>query len=188
MKEKKFIFKETAIKGLLTAERRVSEDERGEFSKVFSSDEFKFAGINKPLAQVNFSYNRRKGTLRGMHFQHPPFCETRIVSCLKGEVFDVAVDLRRGSETFLCWHAQKLSRVNRISLIIPEGFAHGFQTLDDDCELLYFHTGFYSPGSEGGFKADDPKIAIEWPLPVSCVSFRDGALPGVSDDFKGVEL
>ena len=188
MKEKKFIFKETAIKGLMTAERRVSEDERGEFSKLFSSDEFLSAGMDKPIVQVNFSYNSRRGTLRGMHFQHPPCCETKVVSCLKGEVFDVAVDLRKGSKTFLCWYAQKLSRTNRISLIIPEGFAHGFQTLDDDCEVLYFHTGFYAPGSEGGFNADDKKIAIEWPLPVSCISVRDGSLPRVSDEFKGVEL
>jgi dTDP-4-dehydrorhamnose 3,5-epimerase len=121
-----------------------------------------------------------------MHFQHPPHAETKLVSCLRGEVFDVAVDLRHNSPTFLRWHAERLSADNHKTLVIPEGFAHGFQTLTDDCEMLYFHTAAYQPGAEGGLNAQDPRLAIEWPLPVVGLSPRDAVYQFLGEDFSGV--
>jgi dTDP-4-dehydrorhamnose 3,5-epimerase len=121
-----------------------------------------------------------------MHFQYPPYAETKIVSCLHGEVFDVAVDLRRGSPTFLHWHAEILSAENHRTLLIPEGFAHGFQALSEDCELLYFHTAAYQPSSEGGLNAQDPRLQIRWPQAVIELSSRDAAHPLLDEGFVGV--
>lgn len=184
----RFILSQTSIPGLWLAERKVVEDNRGFFSKLFCAEEFLKAGINKPIVQINHSVNRIKGTVRGLHFQYPPHAETRIISCLKGVVFDVAVDLRKSSKTFLSWHGEKISPENRKSLIIPEGFAHGFQTLTDDCELIYFHTGFYVPEAEGGFNVEDKRIAVDWQLPVNCLSERDKNLPFINDAYEGVSL
>jgi dTDP-4-dehydrorhamnose 3,5-epimerase len=122
-----------------------------------------------------------------MHFQYPPGAEDKLVSCLRGEVWDVAVDLRKGSPTFLAWHAERLSAENGISLLIPKGFAHGFQTLTDDCELLYLHTADYAPDLEGAVNAFDPKLSIEWPLAVTAISDRDRAHPFVDADYSGIE-
>jgi dTDP-4-dehydrorhamnose 3,5-epimerase len=123
-----------------------------------------------------------------MHFQHPPHAETKFVCCLRGEVFDVAVDLRRGSPTFLLWYAEILSADNHKTLVIPEGFAHGFQTLTKDCEMLYFHTAAYQAGSEGGLNTQDPRLAIQWPLDITEQSARDMAHPMLEQDFKGVAI
>lgn len=184
----RFIFSQPSIPGLWFAERKVFEDNRGVFSKLFCTEEFFKIGINKPIVQINHSVTRIKGTVRGLHFQYPPHAEIRIISCLRGVVFDVAVDLRKGSKTFLSWHGEKLSPENRKSLIIPEGFAHGFQTLTDDCELIYLHTGFYVPESEGGFNVEDKRIAVDWQLPVSGLSERDKNLPFINDAYEGVAL
>lgn len=147
------------------------------------------AGVSsKPLVQVNHTLTRRRGTVRGMHFQWPPHAETKFVSCLAGEILDVAVDLRRHSPTFLRWHGEILSVANQRSLLIPEGFAHGFQALTDDCELLYLHTAAYAPGAEGALNALDPRLAIAWPLPVTDRSERDCLHALVADDFEGLAL
>jgi dTDP-4-dehydrorhamnose 3,5-epimerase len=182
----RFILSQSSIPGLWLAERKVVEDNRGVFSKLFCAEEFLKAGINKPIVQINHSVTRKKGTVRGLHFQYPPHAETRIISCLKGAAFDVAVDLRKNSKTFLSWHGEKLSPENRKSLIVPEGFAHGFQALTDDCELIYLHTGFYLPESEGGFNAADKRIAVDWPLPVAYLSERDKTLPFLNDAYDGI--
>ena len=178
----------TSIPGLMILERTAFEDSRGAFSRLFSSEEFQKAGMDKPILQINHSITRLKGTARGLHFQYPPCTEMKVVNCLKGDVFDVAVDLRHDSETFLSWYGEHLTDTNKKSLLIPEGFAHGFQTLTKDCELLYFHTANYSPEMEGGFNLEDKRIGIKWPLPVTGLSNRDKSLPFIDDDFEGIRL
>jgi dTDP-4-dehydrorhamnose 3,5-epimerase len=184
----RFSFTETSLSGVWIAQRKVFEDSRGAFNKLFSADEFQKAGVEKPITQINHSITRSKGTVRGLHFQHPPHVETRIVSCLKGEIFDVAVDLRKGSKTFLFYRGERLSAQNQRSLIIPEGFAHGFQALTDDCELVYLHTGFYVPEADGGLNVEDKRLGIAWPLPVSGLSERDKGHAFIRDDYDGVRL
>jgi dTDP-4-dehydrorhamnose 3,5-epimerase len=121
-----------------------------------------------------------------MHFQNSPYAEIKLVSCLRGAIWDVAVDLRHNSPTFLKWYAEKLTPENYRALLIPEGFAHGFQTLDDDCELLYFHSSPYKPTAESGVCATDPKLGIVWPLEISELSQRDSSHPLIADQFKGI--
>ena len=142
----------------------------------------------QPVVQVNHSLTRVAGAVRGLHFQRPPRAEAKLVRCLKGCVLDVAVDLRAGSPTYLNWHAVELSALNRLALFVPRGFAHGFQTLTADCELLYLHDEFYSPEHEGGLRHDDPALAIAWPLPVADLSARDAAHPLVSAGFAPLIL
>ena len=138
--------------------------------------------------QINRTKTAKAGTVRGMHFQYPPHAEMKLVSCLRGEVFDVAVDLRKNSPTFLHWHAETLSDHNHKTFVIPEGFAHGFQTLSDDCELIYFHTALYHQEAEGGLDALDKRISIEWPPPILERSMRDQKHLALAEDFSGVEL
>ena len=185
---KRFSFSSTPISGLWIAERNALKDSRGSFSRLFCADEFSILGLNKSIIQINHSINKKKGTVRGLHYQYPPHSETKIVMCMKGEIFDVAVDLRYGSETFLIWHGEILSAVNQKSMIIPEGFAHGFQTLADDCELIYLHTGRYIPESEGGLHVLDPRIRITWPLPIDSMSDRDMHHPFLNLGFSGIRL
>jgi dTDP-4-dehydrorhamnose 3,5-epimerase len=143
-------------------------------------------GFTKQIAQINHTLTRRKGVVRGLHFQYPPHAEMKIVSCLRGEIYDVAVDLRVGSPTFLHWHAEVLSAENRRSLMIPEGFAHGFQALTNDCEIIYLHSTLYQPAAEGALNATDPLLAIAWPLEITEMSDRDRNHPLLSDEFKGI--
>jgi len=138
------------------------------------------------IVRINHTYTQHKGTVRGMAFQNAPHVEMKFVSCLRGSVFDVAVDLRKGSPTFLQWHAELLSADNYKTFAIPEGFAHGFQTLTDDCEMLYLHTAAYAPGAEAGLNPQDPKLAITWPLPIAGISSRDAAHAPIVDTFEGV--
>ena len=130
----------------------------------------------------------QEGTVRGMHFQYPPHSETKIVTCLRGAVCDVAVDLREGSPTFLLHHVVCLSETNHFSLLIPEGFAHGFQTLAPNCEMLYFHTADYRADAEGALNVLDPKLAINWPRDVTAISERDKQHPFLAGDFRGVAI
>jgi dTDP-4-dehydrorhamnose 3,5-epimerase len=123
--------------------------------------------------------------VRGLHFQYPPCEETKVVSCMQGSIFDVAVDIRRSSPTFLHWHAEVLSSDNMKSLLIPEGFAHGFQTLSEDCILIYLHTASYAPEAEGGMNVKDPRLSISWPLQISGLSDRDSNCPYIDDSFEG---
>ena len=184
----RFSFLATPIPGLILVERQQREDGRGFLSRLYCAEEFRAIGINAPISQINHTLTRRKGTVRGMHYQLPPHAETKLVSCLHGEIFDVAVDLRRNWPTFLKWHGEILSAANWRSLVIPEGFAHGFQTLSDDCELLYLHTAAYEQTSEATVNARDPRLRITWPIEITEMSDRDRSHPMLSADFSGVAV
>ena len=182
----RFDFIATPLGGLLLVQRKAIEDDRGFLSRFYCAEKFREAGINKPVAQINHTLTRKRGAVRGMHFQHPPYAETKMVSCLKGEILDVAVDLRRDSPTFLHWHGEIISATNRKSLLIPEGFAHGFQALTEDCELIYLHTAFYRAEAEGALNVADPKLSIAWPLPIGDLSVRDRNHAFIDENFQGV--
>lgn len=182
----RFTFFPTPLQGLVVVQREPIKDSRGLFTRLFCGDEFREIGLTKPIAQINHSLTHQRGTVRGLHFQYPPHAEAKIVSCLRGEVFDVAVDLRADSPTFLRWHGEILSVENARSLCIPEGFAHGFQALTDDCELLYLHTEAYVPQAEGGLHPRDPRVRVEWPLPITTLSPLDQRHPLLRDDFTGI--
>ena len=184
----RFDILDTPIEGLRLIQRKPICDARGHLERLYCSDELQALIPGKDIMQINHTLTIKCGTVRGMHFQHPPYAETKFVSCLRGEVFDVAVDLRRNSSTFLHWHAEVLSADNHKTLVIPEGFAHGFQTLAADCEMLYFHTAIYRPDAEGGLHALDPRLAILWPEAITEISPRDATLPPVPDNFSEVVL
>lgn len=184
----RFDFLPTPLAGLTIICRRSHEDTRGSFSRLFCAEEFREIGLSGSIAQINHSVTRQTGAVRGLHFQNSPHAEIKIVSCLKGKVFDVAVDLRPGSPTFLRWRGEVLSAENRRALFIPKGFAHGFQTLEEDTELLYLHTDFYEPTAEGALNVADPRLDIAWPLPITELSERDRAHPFMGSEFAGVRL
>ena len=164
---------ELPLAGLKLIERLPSGDSRGSFARLFCADELRAAGWDAPVAQINHSLTARKGTVRGLHFQHPPHAEMKLVSCVRGAVFDVAVDLRRGSPTFLAWHGEHLSADNGRAMLIPQRFAHGFQALTDGAELVYCHSAAYDAAAEGGLNPRDPRLAVAWPLPIADMSARD---------------
>jgi len=174
--------------GLQLMERHPVPDSRGSLERIYCCDVFYNAGIAKAVAQINVTKTLLKGVVRGLHYQISPHSELKVVTCLKGKVFDVAVDLRKNSRTFLKWHAQELSEENNKSLVIPEGFAHGFQALSDNCELLYFHTHSYALGFEAGVNPLDAALSIDWPLPISDISKRDENLPHIDNKFIGLEI
>lgn len=180
------IFTETKLQGCYTIELDPFTDERGWFARYFCMDEFAQIGHTKEWLQMNHSCTYKKGSLRGMHFQLPPFSEIKLVRCIAGSVLDVIVDLRKDSKTFLQYFGTELSSSNKKMMYIPEGFAHGFQCLTDDCELLYHHTEYYKPNVEGGIKYDDPKINIQWPLAVTVISDRDKSHLYLDENFKGI--
>jgi dTDP-4-dehydrorhamnose 3,5-epimerase len=180
------ILKNTKIAGVKIILSEPFRDERGFFNRIFCQKELGAVRPDLIIAQINHSMTRVKGTIRGMHFQYPPFAEMKIVRCVKGSVFDVAVDLRKGSSTFLQWHGEALSAGNMKALVIPEGCAHGFQALEDNVEMLYLHTGLYNKHAEGAVRYDDPLLNIEWALKAECVSERDMAQPLLTKDFEGV--
>ena len=176
----------TSIAGLQVLQSKPIGDTRGYLERLFCAEELQALLPGKHIAQINHTLTVVCGTVRGMHFQNPPHAETKFVSCLRGEVFDVAVDLRYKSPTFLCWHAEWLSADNHKTLVIPEGFAHGFQTLTDDCQMLYVHTAGYQASAERGLNVQDPRLAIQWPLPVVGLSPRDATHAFLDNDFIGV--
>jgi dTDP-4-dehydrorhamnose 3,5-epimerase len=161
-------------------------DERGEFCRLFCLNELKDILGDRKIVQINRSVTRKSGTVRGMHFQNPPCAEMKLFQCTRGRVFDVVIDIRKDSPTYLSWAGVELSPDLRKMVIIPEGCAHGFQALTDDAEVLYFTTAFYAPDYEGGIRFDDPKIDIHWPLPERGVSERDMNHPLISDSFKDI--
>ncbi len=173
------------LAGLKLVERLSLGDSRGFLSRVFCAEELAPAGWRKPIAQANHTFTARRGTVRGMHFQLPPHTEMKLVSCLRGRVWDVAVDLRAGSGTILNWYAEELSVNNQRALLIPEGFAHGFQALTDDLELLYCHSAAYHDEAQGGLNPRDPKLAIEWPLEITELSDMDAQHPMIDQGFTG---
>ena len=176
------------LAGLMLMERRPIGDERGFLERLFCRDTFLQFGIDGEIQQINHTLTRKRGTIRGMHYQVLPHAETKIVTCLQGEVFDVAVDLRAGSPTFLQWYGEFLSQDNGKMLAIPQGFAHGFQTLTSDCEMLYFHSTNYEPAAERGISPLDQRVGIVWPLEVTDLSQRDAGHPWIDDCFTGVSL
>lgn len=182
----RFTIESLPIEGLKRITRRRLGDQRGFLSRLFCAEELEQAGWVKPIAQINQTRTQEKGTVRGMHFQHPPHAEMKLVMCLRGEVFDVAVDLRQGSPTFLRWHAEMLSADNLQALLIPEGFAHGFQALTANVELLYCHSAPYAAEAEAGIRPTDPLLHIAWPLPIGVLSARDAGHPLLTETFAGL--
>jgi dTDP-4-dehydrorhamnose 3,5-epimerase len=185
---KRFEFIPTTLPFLMVLQRNAIEDHRGLLSRIYCAEEFREAGIDKPIVQINHTCTNTKGAVRGLHFQHYPYAEVKLITCINGEVFDVAIDLRRNSPTFLQWHSEILSGANRKSLLIPEGYAHGFQTLTENCELIYLHTAAYEPDAEGGIRYNDPAVNISWPHRVTDVSQRDASHPLLSDRFEGISV
>lgn len=183
-----FSIVDTPFAGLKVIERRPIEDHRGFLARIYCADQLKIAGWNYPIAQINQTVTKKRGTIRGMHFQNPPYSEMKLVSCLRGEVWDVVVDLRKHSPTFLKWHAEQLSSENCRALLIPEGFAHGFQTLSDECELIYLHTAPYVREAEAGIRPNDPHLDISWPLDFFEISMRDAEHPLLNNEFTGIEI
>jgi dTDP-4-dehydrorhamnose 3,5-epimerase len=177
----------TPLPGLMRIERQPTHDERGFFSRFFCAETLAISGFVLPIAQINHTFTARQGTVRGLHFQHPPHAEDKIISCLRGEIFDVAVDLRRNSPTFLKWHGEILSAKNARSLMVPQGFAHGFQTLSDNCELIYLHSRAYAPQAESAVHVQDPSLNIIWPRAFTDISVRDTQHPYLTPDFTGIE-
>lgn len=180
--------KQTDINGVKLVEQCYLKDERGFFGRLFCLDKLKQIIGHRQIVQINHSGTHQKGTVRGLHFQHSPQAEMKLIRCIKGRVWDVAVDLRQHSPTFLHWVAQELSADNGIMMVIPEGCAHGFQVLDDNSELIYLHTAPYSPEFESGVYVQDSTLAIEWPLPVIGLSLKDQNLPKIDDHFVGIQV
>jgi dTDP-4-dehydrorhamnose 3,5-epimerase len=179
----------THIAGVFISEPKKIEDKRGFFYRGFCRNELKKAGVNiGEIVQINHSFSRKKGTFRGLHYQRPPYSEEKIVSCLEGSVLDIAVDLRKGSPTFLQHVSVELSPLNCRSFIIPKGCAHGFITLEENCRLLYLHTEYYEPSWEGGCSVHDPLLQIQLPVVLTELSDRDKNHPYLSKDFTGIEI
>lgn len=184
----RFTITDLPMTGLKLVERQRLGDSRGFLSRLFCAEELAPAGWRKPIVQINHTFTAQRGTVRGMHYQQPPHSEMKLVTCIQGEVWDVAVDLRAGSQTFLHWHAEKLTADNHRALLIPEGFAHGFQTISDNVTLLYCHNAAHNPVSEAALNAQDPFLAITWPLAITVLSPRDAQHPLLNSEFKGVFL
>jgi len=180
--------KQTPLQDAFVIEPEPFIDDRGFFARVFCKQELQNILHGKNIVQVNHSMTRQKGAIRGMHFQRPPKAEFKMVKCLRGSIFDVMIDLRRDSSAFLKWHGEVLSAENMKMMFIPEGFAHGFQTLEENSELIYLHTEFYSPEHEGGVRYDDPKVGIKWPLKGTDISERDRCHPLLGEDFLGIKF
>jgi dTDP-4-dehydrorhamnose 3,5-epimerase len=179
-------FVETPIAGAFAVHHEVRSDARGRFKRQYCEREFAEAGLSTRWLQVNHSVTLGKGSIRGMHFQRPPAAEAKLVSCSSGRAFDVLVDLRRGSPTFLKWTGVEIDEAT--SFYLPEGCAHGFQTLTEEVHLIYQHSAFYAPDTEGGVRFDDSAIGIEWPVAVTTVSDRDRSFPLIDDSFEGIAL
>ena len=184
----RFTLFDTPLAHLKIVERQRLGDARGFLTRLFCADALAVAGWHKPIAQINQTFTQKQGTVRGLHFQYSPHAEMKLVTCLHGAVWDVAVDLRSESSTFLQWHGEELSATNCRALLIPEGFAHGFQTLSDDCELLYLHSSAYASGAEAGLNPSDSRLSIAWPLAIAELSERDANHAMLDHQFKGVRL
>lgn len=178
----------TPISGLILLKRKRLTDERGHLSRLFDAEGLAGYGWLAGIAQVNETVTLKRGTARGFHYQRPPVADAKLVTCLRGAVLDVAVDIRQGSPTFLRHFATELTAENCASLLMPEGFAHGFQALTDDVQLLYAHSAPYQADAEGALNLADPKLDVSWPLPLAHLSERDRSHPMLDDDFEGLAL
>ena len=181
-------FKETPLKGAYIIELEPHRDTRGTFVRLYSKDEFSGINQSKEIVQINYSITNQKGTVRGMHYQIPPSAETKLIGCVNGKVFDVIVDIRKESSTFLKWFAIELSKQGMTMIYIPEGFAHGFQTLENNSELIYHHTAYYRPENERTLKYDDKRINIAWPIHITEISDKDLQAKALDRDFTGIDL
>jgi dTDP-4-dehydrorhamnose 3,5-epimerase len=178
----------TNIKGLYLVQLAKIEDERGTFARTYCKKEFAKIGFDKEFVQFNHSFNKAKGTIRGMHFQWAPYTETKLIRCIQGSVYDVVVDIRKDSPTYLQYVGEVLSAENMLGILIPDGLAHGFQTLEDNTALIYHHTAYYTPGADAGIRFDDPALKIGWKLPPVNVSAKDKSYPLIDSDFKGINI
>ncbi len=176
------------LAGLFNVQHKRHRDPRGHFSRLFCEGSLDAGGQPFHIRQINHSCTRERGSVRGLHYQTAQAPEAKLISCLRGEVWDVAVDLRPDSATFLCWHAEYLREGDGRSVLLPAGFAHGFQALTEDAELLYLHSADYAPEHEAGLSVLDPRLAIAWPLPVKNLSARDASHPLLDHRFPGVRL
>jgi len=174
------IIHQTSLVDSVLVEATPFSDHRGIFSRFFCSRELSEVLGDRTIVNVNFSRTVKKGSVRGMHFQRPPHAEMKFVRCIRGEVFDVIVDIRKDSATFMKWHGEILSAENMKMLVVPEGFAHGFQTLEEDSELLYLTTEFYDSSAESGLRYDDQALGIQWPLPIGDISKKDASHPFIN--------
>lgn len=181
-------FTETPLKGSYVIEIAPFQDSRGWFVRTFCKETFAHIGHTKEWVQMNHSFTKKKGTIRGMHYQLPPFSEIKMVRCIAGVVLDVIIDIRETSPTFLQWFSVELSAQNHNMIYIPEGFAHGFQSLTDNCELLYHHTNFYAHSVEQGIRYDDNIININWGLSPTELSERDSNFATIQNDYRGIKL
>ena len=170
-------FHKTKIEGLYIIEPELKIDERGYFTRIFCKEELGKIGLDFNIVQISQSLTKKKGTIRGMHFQKTPRAEDKIVQCIRGAIYDVAIDLRQGSPTYGQWIAEELTEDNRKMFLIPKGFAHGFQTLTDNCEVQYFTSEFYSPEHSSGVRWDDPFLRIKWPIKNPFLLERDKKWP-----------
>lgn len=186
--ESRFQLLPTSISDLTLITRRPIGDQRGYLERMFCVSDLQQLLAGRKIEQINHTLTEKAGTVRGLHYQLPPFSELKMVSCIRGRVLDVAVDLRPDSATYLQYYAIELSECNHLTLCIPEGFAHGFQTLTNQCEMLYFHTAPYNAQCEAGLNALDPTIGIQWPLPINDRSARDQNHPLIDAGFVGVSL
>lgn len=182
------IFNPTKLSGAFTIDVQPFEDTRGFFTRTFCEKEFAGHNLVQHFVQANHSGTHGKGVIRGMHFQRAPFCEVKLVKCVQGSIFDVIIDVRAGSPTFLQWFGAELTAENKRMMYVPKGFAHGFQSLSNYSEITYMVSDFYNKESEGGVRYDEPKVNIEWPLPVSLVSDKDMSIPLIGATFTGVSL
>lgn len=185
---KQFKFFETKLSDMYIVQREPKVDGRGYFERLFCQEEMASLLRGHEIVQVNHSLTSSAGTIRGLHFQYPPNTETKFVVCLRGSVHDVVVDVRKNSPTFLDWHSTELTANNGKILCVPPGCAHGFQSLTDDCELLYFHTAAYDANTEGGLNPHDPRLNIRWPLKVKTLSERDANHSMVKDGWLGLSV
>lgn len=176
----------TPIADLVVVQAVGHADSRGAFTRLFCDQELGALIGARKIVQINHSRTLAVGAVRGIHFQHAPHAEMKLVRCLKGRVWDVAVDLRADSPTFCCWHACELTPENARMMVIPEGFGHGFQVLEPDSELLYLHTAHYTPSDEGGVRYSDPRLGITWPCTVTDLSERDASHPLIDTNFQGI--
>jgi dTDP-4-dehydrorhamnose 3,5-epimerase len=178
----------TPIDDVVVVKTKPFADERGMFYRAFCDRQLESVLNGHSIRQINLSRTEAVGAIRGLHFQYPPHAEMKLVRCLKGKVWDVALDLRQGSPTFLQWYGVELSPENNQMLVISQGCAHGFQVLTPGSELLYLHTEYYEPEAEGGVRHDDSKINVSWPLAVTDLSQRDRSHPLLTDNFQGIKL
>ncbi len=184
----RFSITEAPICGVKVIQQSAIVDKRGSLTRVFCFDEFSKVGWTKPILQANRTITSMRGTVRGMHYQLPPHQEMKLVGCLKGSVLDVVVDVRTNSPTLLQWYGQELSEENQKLMLIPEGVAHGIQTLTDNVEMLYLHSAAFSPASEFGINPLDPFVAVEWPLEITEMSDRDSTRAFLGNTFSGIKL